>query len=343
VSSGTCGENQFDAFLAPSGRSLDEVVRESGTLTWPDTRRLLQTVATELEQAIEDGTLPDQLSTYQVWLKPDGKALLVDCVVSIDAQQVAAGLVSPTDRGFALLGATAVRALEGGPTGDVTKRQSIKHVVRAVIPVFARDTLRRLFPGKHHYDDISEFQESLASGLQRPVQEVTRPRRALLSIVQFFFCFLVLGVGINTAVAVERHWPGSLSPVLEAQSTMEGVIGGFAYVLLIPPLYFSIWSMCFPSGWVWRLAFVQIVGRSGAPASRLRVAWRTYITWVPFAALLILQRVIPTDGQLGSLHIDGTSRWVPRVTLAVIYLLISLIWPRRGPQDVLAGTYLVPR
>ena len=101
--------------------------------------------------------------------------------------------------------------------------------------------------------------------------------------------------------------------------------------------------MCFPSGWVWRLAFVQIVGRSGAPASRLRVAWRTYITWVPFAALLILQRVIPTDGQLGSLHIDGTSRWVPRVTLAVIYLLISLIWPRRGPQDVLAGTYLVPR
>jgi hypothetical protein len=35
--------------------------------------------------------------------------------------------------------------------------------------------------------------------------------------------------------------------------------------------------------------------------------------------------------------------WLMAVLLVVVYLGLALRWPERGPQDRLAGTFLVPR
>ena len=105
---------------------------------------LLSSLAEELEHTLDDGTLPDLLSTHQVWLQRDGSALLMDFPTTSDFREIAAS--SPLDRCFALTGATAVRALEGGPVDPAERRHETEQVVNAVIPVFARDSLSRLLP-----------------------------------------------------------------------------------------------------------------------------------------------------------------------------------------------------
>ena len=333
LSSGTLDVDHFDVFLAPSGRSLDEIVQEHGPLDWSHTFPLLKALAEEIQHSIEDGTLPDLLSTHQVWLQSDGTVLLIDFATSSEFHEIAGGLISATDCGFALLGATAVRALEGGRVENAIQRHSTDDVVNAVIPMSAREALRRLFPGRDHFEEIAEFQQKLAEQDERSEQSVGRGLRAKVSLVQPVFALIVVLIVV-------------LAPELSGvhvDSWIERLRNLFGdTLLLLLPVPLAVWSLCFPGGWTWRYAGVQVVDLRGSRVSRLRAAWRTWLVWFPFAVLLFLQTAIPADW-LGSLTIEGESGWVLWVVLSVIYLLISLIWPRRGPQDVLAGTYLVPR
>ena len=344
VASGTHGEDHFDVFLAPSGRSLDAIIREYGPLDWNKAAPLLSSLADELQQTVDDGTLPDLLSTQQVWIQRDGSALLLDFPTTNEFQEIPAGLLSPIDQCFALAGAAAIRALEGGPAVDnVQRRNDPDQVVNAIVPLFARTSLARLFPGKHHYEQISEFTQTMAENALRPVQKIDWKVRAKVSLLQPVFASCIGLILLSVAVLGFRDAIDAVEAFLKETIDLDSAPGIESFVCLLSPIPFAVWSLCFPRGWVWGSGRIAIVDRTGARVSRLRAAWRTYIVWFPFALLLLLQNVMPTDGPLGSLSLEGTWAWVPWVVLSVIYLLISLIWPRRGPQDVLAGTYLVPR
>ncbi|MDE0865632.1 MAG: protein kinase [Rubripirellula sp.] len=342
VASGTHGDDHFDVFLAPSGRPLDSIVEEHGPLDWATVAPLLLSLAEELEHTINDGTLPDILSTQQVWLQSDGSVLLLDFPTSSQFQATAAGLLSPVDRCFALSGATAVRALEGGQMDNVQGRHETNQVVNAVIPVFAQDALSRLFHGRDRYEQVSEFTEVMAENALRPVQTIDWRARMKLSILQPVFAFFLTTILCLVMFFLFRNLLDAVQALVDETLALEIPPGYEPFFILLAPFPLSIWSFCFPRGFVWRSARIAIVDRTGSRVSRLWLAWRTWLVWFPFAVLLFLQNVIPAD-RLGSLTIEGEWGWVPWVTLAVIYLLISLIWPRRGPQDVLAGTYLVPR
>ena len=347
VASGKHQDEHFDVFLAPSGRPLDSIIEEHGPLGWGTVQPLLSSLAKELEHTIDDGTLPETLSTHQVWLQRDGSALLMDFPTTSDSREITAS--SQLDRCFALAAATAVRALEGGPVDPAERRHETEQVANAIIPVFARDALSRLFPGDKRYEQVSEFTNTLAENSLRSVQEIEWKVRAQLSLLQPVFAFfvaLILGLGLFV-ISLDYHdflerFETSVQQSLALAIPPEYESYIYPFLFLLSPFPFSLWSFCFPRGFVWRSARVAIVGRTGSMVSRLRAAWRTWLVWVPFAVLLFLQTLIPVQ-RLGSLSLEGTWGWVPWVTLSVIYLLISLIWPRRGPQDVLAGTYLVPR
>ena len=68
---------RWDAFTAPSGFPLTELVKAGG-LPWSEVLPLLRELAEELEISHDEGTLPTQLSPEQVWIQPDGSVQLID-------------------------------------------------------------------------------------------------------------------------------------------------------------------------------------------------------------------------------------------------------------------------
>jgi hypothetical protein len=285
-------------------------------LDWPTTEKLLLDLAGELSESIEDGTLPEQLSTHQVWIDTDMNVVLMDFATAADVQEIAAQLVSPSQRAFALLGATAVRALEGQPIHHATSRHDIDKVVKAVIPMFARDALYRLFPGEKHFNDIQDFHKAHLACQERPVRQVTRIVRAKLTLFQllalFFGTTIAAVAGTSISIFLSDRWDDSLPEV--------------------------VWCMCFRGGWMLPASRIQIVDSSGRRASRLRIGLRTWVVFLPFSLLGLVQFLIHDMSPQAGAYFP-----IPWLVLPVVYFLVAIIWPRRGPQDLIASTYLVPR
>src|SRR5439155_4974863 len=124
---GTAGVNsaaRWDAFFAPPGGPLADMVAPGAALSWMEARPILEELTDELRAARDDGTMPATLSIDQVWVQPDGRAHLLDFPLgdtTPPANEPAA---------LSLIRHVAVLALEGAerPHG-----QSPKHI-RAVVP-----------------------------------------------------------------------------------------------------------------------------------------------------------------------------------------------------------------
>ncbi|HTE06140.1 MAG TPA: protein kinase, partial [Planctomycetota bacterium] len=69
---------RWDAFEAPEGGPLPEVVKRGGALPWTEARTLMLALAEELSRAAREGTLPAQLSLSRVWLAPGGRVRLLE-------------------------------------------------------------------------------------------------------------------------------------------------------------------------------------------------------------------------------------------------------------------------
>lgn len=97
-------------------------------------------------------------------------------------------------------------------------------------------------------------------------------------------------------------------------------------------------GLMFSGGLVIRLLGMDIVTRSGARASRWRTGLRTLLAWSP--SMLFLAAWF--DGRLNPF---GSGEIASAILLAV--MITGAVWsvvdPRRGLQDRLTGTWLVPR
>lgn len=78
LAGGVARDQRWDAFVAPTGVPLRELVATSGHLDWPAVRPLLEDLAEELDAARSDGTRPERITLDQVWVQSDGRALLLD-------------------------------------------------------------------------------------------------------------------------------------------------------------------------------------------------------------------------------------------------------------------------
>jgi hypothetical protein len=187
LAGGRQDDRQWDAFLAPAGRPLAEMVGAGGPLPWAEARPLLEQLTEELAAARAGGTLPGSLVPEQVWVQANGQALLLDmalCQVAPDAGEGRAAPESDEDA-LALLGRVAGLLLEGHP-------RPAGPPVRAPVPGHAADFLARLLGRPRPYRAVAEARDALAATRDRPA-EVTRARRAAYLALQTLF----LGIGLS--------------------------------------------------------------------------------------------------------------------------------------------------
>ena len=89
---------------------------------------------------------------------------------------------------------------------------------------------------------------------------------------------------------------------------------------------------------------IAVVTRTGEEASRLRALGRGLVAWSPFIAILLFVFRNSVRSVQFSVPPAGLA-----VALAVLFLsgvggaLWAALHPRRGLQDRIAGTWLVPR
>ena len=110
------------------------------------------------------------------------------------------------------------------------------------------------------------------------------------------------------------------------------MVGGLLFYIFIPAL---IAELAFRGGLVLLIAGVNYVRKDGQRASRLRLLWRAIVAWSPVFLAFVLSVVTITK----------RLNWGPWLALALLGLLavVSVVLPRRGLQDRLAGTWPVPR
>ncbi len=222
LAGGRQGERPWDAFPAPAGCSLPELVARGGPLPWPEARRLLGQLSDELAAACAAGDLPAALATDQVWVQADGRVVLLDVPLGAAGPAAeAAGPAAAEGQALGLLRQTAVLALEGRPWPP-----GAAGPIRAPLPGPAARLLRPLLGGPRPYTAVRQVQAALAADRDRP-QEVTRPRRLAHLAVQAAFLgpgllLMLVGGCVHNAVPPFVH--GAL--VREAEQARDDLDEG---------------------------------------------------------------------------------------------------------------------
>jgi eukaryotic-like serine/threonine-protein kinase len=93
-------------------------------------------------------------------------------------------------------------------------------------------------------------------------------------------------------------------------------------------------AVLFRRGLVLVIAGVTYARKDGVPASRLRLLWRAVVAWAPLVPVFILSVVALVSHWV----------WPAWAAVALLGLLsaVSVALPKRGIQDLLAGTWPVP-
>jgi hypothetical protein len=342
VAQGEFRDLQWDAFLAPAGSSLPEVITDEGHLFWTDVYPLLQQLADELATACADGTLPASLSVDQVWVQPDGRVQLTDGVLT-DRLPESSGPLTGTDqeRSLALLRAVAVLALEG----RLRKPEEPPAPVRAPVPLHARPVLDRLAAVSSPYTDVRQVQADLAALRDQPT-EVTRPWRAehLALLTALHFPGLV-------AMSFAPLWAPLLVPGSATGAPDEPASTGMALATVVGagvwPLLWVVWAFLFHGGLTLRRLNIAVVRWDGQPASRMRCAGRALLVWAPVLVILasLYWMAVGLGGSrsVAAFQAAWMSSWQWITVLLFLYLILALVFPPRALHDRLAGTFLVPR
>jgi eukaryotic-like serine/threonine-protein kinase len=205
VASGRHESEQWDAFLAPTGPCLLEVVGQQGKLPWQLVRPLLEQMTEELTTVSKEGTAPATLSAAQVHVQSDGRAQLLDWPL-----RDATGMESREPLDF--LGKTAMLALDGRPwlggqgsvpaarVGESGRRKRFRH---PPVPEHAARLLARLLGFDRPFNDIHELSRELTATRDRAT-EVTQTRRAAqlavftaILALTFLPCAIVSGLMVN--------------------------------------------------------------------------------------------------------------------------------------------------
>jgi hypothetical protein len=310
---GTQGPTQWDAFVAPTGAPLPEVVGRGGPLAWREARWLLLQLADELTAACADGTLPAVLGCGQVWVGQGGQVKLLDVPL---APGPPAPEAPPDERALGLLREVASLALEGRPPGIPPAP------VRVPLPLHAAGPLERLFHGGPRYVAVAEFRAALAAGHDQPAA-VSRSHRLAYTAIQAGLLLLGLVLMFLLALYFPNKWWG-----------LAFLVGPILGVALAPLTREGLSEV---------LGRVAVVRSDGRPPARWQAAWRALLIWgqaigVFFAGWFGTQALRPLLGQR-----DRMNEWLVGFVAVMVWQFLTVWVPRRPLSDFLAGTHLVPR
>jgi hypothetical protein len=171
---------------------------------------------------------------------------------------------------------------------------------------------------------LSDLRQELEAAGEQPVQ-VSRIRRVVHLAVHGFFLFPGLMVMF----------------LLSYPETRVGPFWGSARTVAAVPLLWILWSLLTWGGLSAPLVGIALVDSRGRPVRRLACALRSALVWLPLAAVLIAS-LWAQDFWTDQPWI-GWTLWAAGIMLLVVDTTIALLFPDRGPHDVLSGTTLVPR
>lgn len=174
----------WDAFVAPTGRPLSELVAH-GTLGWGATRHILEQLTEELTTSRTDGTRPSGLSVAQVWVRESGDVEVIDVAPGPNVDRAVDGPSAADAEDLKLVREVATLAL----TGRTERIQGPRAQIRAIVPLHARRLLEQLVMAESSDQRLSEWRAGLIAIHSRPA-ECTTAQRALqiaLSAVSLFF------------------------------------------------------------------------------------------------------------------------------------------------------------
>jgi uncharacterized RDD family membrane protein YckC len=162
----------WDAYQAPSGQSLSRLAANSQQ--WSAVRYWLADLTGEIDEAANDGTLPERVTLDHVWITSEGRAVLLDEPVTSS---------SSPEKEYEVAGAAGL--------------QQFLHAVAervldvSVLPLRARDFLTRLRASS--FDRISFVAGNLHSLIAKPAV-LTKRRRLASLILAPGICLIICGV-----------------------------------------------------------------------------------------------------------------------------------------------------
>jgi hypothetical protein len=314
LTGGADAERRWDAFVAPAGRPVTEIVAAAGPLPWAEVRPLLAQLTDELVAACADRTLPERLTVNQVLVRHDGDIEFLDAPPRECGGAPAADSSAPPERrAVAMLLDFAVLTLEGKPRAA----DDVAAYVRRPLPPHASAALAALFGPKA---SLSEFRRRLEAVLTRPAR-VTRAVRAFHLLVQGVLLFVLFFVSIIVDRATADVRPGWVAAV-----------GAWPIVGLS-----LLWAFLLRGGPSFPMAGVALVRSDGRRAARWQAAWRSALVWAQgLGPFLVLAAI---TGWWQSKR-GGDLFWY--LAALALWAVFTAWLPRRTLHDRLAGTYLVP-
>jgi hypothetical protein len=226
---GQHGDQVWDAFLAPHGHPLPDVIGSDVPLSWADTRYLLTQLADELAASGADGTMPLALTVCQVWVQSDGRVQLVDMPRFDEQAEDALGLLRDV----------ATLCLEGRPRPP----KSATPAIRAPVPRYAADLLDRLVDPGDSYRNVRHFQRYLKATADKP-GAVTRDRRLAHAALLAALLSLGLAAGL-VPMLIHGFFPFFMqSTSLQADEQKQGDLRFLAIQDAVATLQTDPWARC---------------------------------------------------------------------------------------------------
>lgn len=340
LAGGEQADGRWDAYVAPQGCPLADLAGPDG-LPWGDARSILADLAEELGAAVADGTLPRSLTVDQIWIQPDGVAILVDPLEVVREGEPPAEEppAIAQERALELLRKAAALALEGGRyrTGESSRP------IHAAIPIHARAIIDRLVGGPEAYRDVVGFHRDLSATFEQTA-EVDRTLRALQLAIQMALLVPGLAVIFGFAhVLLDRDYltideGGGAEEPLFSEIPAGTVLLALGLGLIA---IWILWSGLTRGGLSLNWTGLGLVRSDGQRAGRLRCLWRALLVWLlPASCLVGLALTLDAPNE------PPFIAWVFYTLAGVSCLAIvplALFRPDRGLHDRLAGTRVVPQ
>jgi uncharacterized RDD family membrane protein YckC len=322
---GSAPQGRWDAFEAVTGAPLWAVARNRGGLNWDQARHWLLDLAEELAAAASDDTLPACLSLEQVWVDRSGRVKLLDA--PLDFPQ---NIGNP----FREEASTPFRGYEGGP---------FERALALLRTATQACTNERLLPAR-----VGEFKAELT---KRPATSESlawaaahlREAAGHTTALEWDQRLGILGASLSFELPLYLFVVSFLTVLLSAWLGGQGVRLLVDILLALALPAFAAFVML--GGPVFRMTGIDVLRTDGNRASRPRCAWRSALAWTPVLVPLVGSSVpaLTGDTQSGIRQIIVGLTILFMGPLAVAGAIYAVASPRRGLQDQLAGTFLVPK
>jgi uncharacterized RDD family membrane protein YckC len=336
LAGGEQNEGRWDAYVAPAGCPIADLAGPEG-LSWHEARPILEDLADELTSACADATLPPGLTVDQIWVQPDGRAILVDSLGMTGSK--AESVVADDQRALELLRNVAGLALEGGRRRSDLPTSSIK----SPVPIHAWEILQRLLGGSRAYPTVAAFRADLEATRHQPTEVTIGQRATHLGVMALFVALGLVGM----YVLIYALLTGKMDTEFARWELSDGVppntivLRAALLGVTVFPLSWVLWNFVARGGLALKLAGLGLVRSDGRIAPRWRCLWRAFLVWAPPAFLLfgaVWVRVLNPALVWPAWLMYGVA-----VALLPLYVASALFAPACGPHDRLSGLRVVPR